>query len=582
MNPKITLLFSMTILLLTACSAAPEIQASFDPAELKFDGEKAFAIETEMVTRFPDRASGYANNHLAALWIQERMSAAGWDCALDEWEIVNYSKPTPLNNVVCKLPGNSDREILVIAHLDQAMTTVQGADNDAAGIAMLMHLGEIFAEEKPLPYTLVFVATDAEEYGMIGSGRYMQSHPDPKNIIAGFSMDNVGRTYYDGVILEQIGQYRNFGALWLALALKQAASHAGLWPVVLPGVVDQMTGQMAPVSMMDQGPIVAAGVPALGIAGRKPIGDLEKHYRLWHDPSDTLEYQSASTVGNIGLVAEALIRQLQSMQSFPQESGPYLYNEFSNQVLRGWPLWLGYLGFTGLFFLGSFLTARAPIAEKMKSWKAVLPHFLSFWLPLVAFVILLYLFVETGLLLKFHRYPATTKDPYLTQPNWLVFALALVSLAFLLFLGPRIARRFSRSGQQPPFGIIKSFALFVVGLAAVYILALNPFSLLFSVPLLFWFLIAGRKGLGRILDIVLFLLGGLMLYALIYMFGFLILHYNLAFLWMLLNMISDRMVSFPTMVVIVAIIAAGLSMVVEAPQPSLNRQSSPIPAAEAS
>ena len=136
-----------------------------------------------MVTRFPDRASGYANNHLAALWIQERMSTAGWDCALDEWEIVNYSKPTPLNNVVCKLPGNSDREILVIAHLDQAMTTVQGADNDAAGIAMLMHLGEIFAEEKPLPYTLVFVATDTEEYGMIGSDSTCRAIPDPKNII---------------------------------------------------------------------------------------------------------------------------------------------------------------------------------------------------------------------------------------------------------------------------------------------------------------------------------------------------------------------------------------------------------------
>ena len=119
--------------------------------------------------------------------------------------------------------------------------------------------------------------------------------------------------------------------------------------------------------------------------------------------------------------------------------------------------------------------------------------------------------------------------------------------------------------------MIKSFALFVIGLAAVYILALNPFSLLFIVPLLFWFLITGRKGLGRILDIVLFSLGGLMLYALIYMFGFLILHYNLAFLWMLLNMIADRMVSFPTMVVIAALFAAGLSIVVGMPKPSLQR-----------
>jgi len=582
MKPKIMFLFSLTILLLTACSTAPEIQASFDPADLKFDGEKAFTIEAELVTHFPNRASGYPNNKLAAEWIQTRMSTAGWNCSIDQWEIINYSKPTPLNNVVCRLPGNSEREILVIAHLDQAMTTVQGADNDAAGIAILIHLGEIFAKEGPLPYTLVFVATDAEEYGMIGSGRYIQNHPNPKNIIAAFSMDNVGRYYYDGVKMEQIGQYRNYGSLWLALALKEAARHADLWPVVIPGVLDEMTGQMAPISFMDQGPIVAAGVPALGIAGRYPPAFAAEHYRLWHDPGDTLETQWASTVGNIGLVGEALIRQLQSMQSFPQESGPYLYLQGSNQVLHGWPLWLIFISFTALFFLGSFLTAKAPFAEKVKSWKAVLPHFLSFWLPFVAFVIMLYLFVETRLLLKFHRYPATTKDPYLTQPNWLVFALALVGLAFLLFLGRRIGRRFGGSGKEPPFWVIKSFALFVIGLAAVYILALNPFSLLFIVPLLFWFLIAGRRGLGRILDIIFFLLGGLMLYALIYMFGFLTLHYNFAFLWMLMNMIADRMVSFSTMVVVAAIFSAGLSIVVGMPQPLFNHPSIPTPVAKAS
>jgi hypothetical protein len=342
-----------------------------------------------------------------------------------------------------------------------------------------------------------------------------------------------------------------------------------------------MTGQMAPISFMDQGPIVAAGIPALGIAGRQPPESAAEHYQLWHDADDTLEHQSAATVGNIGSVAEALIRQLQSMQSFPQESGPYLYFESSNQVLRGLPLWLIFIGFTALFFIGSFLTARAPLAGKFKSWRAVLPHFLSLWLPLIAFVLMLYLFVETGLLLKFYRYPATTKDPYLTQPNWSVFALALVGLAVLLIIGRWIAQRYAASSQPPPFGVIKSFALFVTGLAAVYILVLNPFSLLFIVPLLFWFLISGRKGWGRLLDIIFFALGGLMLYALIYMFGFLTLRYNFAFLWMLLNMIADRMVSFPTMVMIAALFAAGLSMVVNPPVRATEKAGevvSPVPA----
>ena len=51
-------------------------------------------------------------------------------------------------------------------------------------------------------------------------------------------------------------------------------------------LLDELTGQMAPVSLMDQGPVVAAGVPALGIAGRYPPAFADEHYRLWHDPGE--------------------------------------------------------------------------------------------------------------------------------------------------------------------------------------------------------------------------------------------------------------------------------------------------------
>jgi hypothetical protein len=56
-----------------------------------------------------------------------------------------------------------------------------------------------------------------------------------------------------------------------------------------------------------------------------------------------------------------------------------------------------------------------------------------------------------------------------------------------------------------------------------------------------------------------------MVYTLIYYSGFLTLKYNFAFLWMQPNKIAIRMVSFPTMVVIAAIIAAGLSLIVSLP-----------------
>jgi hypothetical protein len=105
------------------------------------------------------------------------------------------------------------------------------------------------------------VATDAEEYGMIGSRRYMETHSNVEDIIAGVSLDNLGREYYDRMNMELIGQFSGYGRLWLALAARDAAQEGeGLWQVNLRAPLDQALDQAVPVSLMDQGPMVNAGV----------------------------------------------------------------------------------------------------------------------------------------------------------------------------------------------------------------------------------------------------------------------------------------------------------------------------------
>jgi len=557
-TPKLMIVLVLLVLLSSACQAQEVPPVSYDATQLKFSGEQAFAIETEFVTQFPNRHSGQPNNHRAAEWLLGRFTELGWDCSIDNWAIINYSRLTPLNNVVCHLPGESEREILVVAHLDQAPTTVQGADNDGSGIAILLHLAEIFAAENNRPYTLTFVATDAEEYGMIGSARFIDTHPNTKNIIAGMSLDNLGRDYYEGMNMELIGQYDGYGPIWLALTAREAAKAAG-YDVYLRAPIDQLTDQAAPISFMDQGPMVAAGVPAIGFASRVPTEYTDLHYHLWHDPDDTLDHQSAASVEQSGLVVEALIRQLLSMKDFPQESGPYLYLDNSGTVVRGAPLWVIFIAFTALFFVGSIRSG------KFGGWKNALPHFLGIWLPLLASVLSLYGFVAMGLMNKYHAYPATTKDPDLLNPRWLTIILFAIGLSLFLYLGRYFVRRYAGSSANLHFAEIKSLALFVVALGALFLLFRNPFSLLFFFPLLFWFLIKGRNGIGRILDILFFLLGGLVIYALIYMFGFITLRYNLAFLWYLLYMFSVRMIGFPLAAMITAVLAAGLSMIIMPP-----------------
>jgi hypothetical protein len=144
--------------------------------------------------------------------------------------------------------------------------------------------------------------------------------------------------------------------------------------------------------------------------------------------------------------------------------------------------------------------------------------------------------------------------------------LFVVGLAVFLGLGRKLAGRYGARLAELSPGQFNSFGLFVIGLTGLYILAINPFSLLFLVPTLSWFLIGGRRGLGRAFDIVLFALGGLVVYALLYFFGFVILRNGFAVLWYLMMMFSIRMISFPTAVAITAIVAAGLSMIVNPPR----------------
>jgi len=560
------LLIVLVLFGLLGCATQPQPDITYDPTTLKLDGEQVFATETEFVTQFPNRDSGQPNNRLAAEWLQTQFSALGLTCAMQEWEVINYSQPLPLNNVVCSLPGDSEQEIVIVAHLDQFAGTTQGADNDGSGIAILLELAKLFAAEDVPPYTLTFLASDGEEYGMLGTRHYAATHPDKGRIIAAYSLDNLGKVFYTGVRLGIQGQLRGVGPLWLQLTAQEAAQAAGdIWvPAIVP-TYEQLLSQAVPISLWDQGPLVAAGIPAVGLGEICPAEHAQDCWDTYHSELDTLAHQSPATLHQSGRIAEALTRQLLAMEQFPQESGPYLYFPDGNSVLRGPVLWLMLVGFVTLFLVGSWWVGRQrPFSEITHGWLTALPHFLGLWLPWVASGLLLYLLVEVGLMEKFAVYPAVARDPILFNPRWPAVIIYVVGLGLFLWLGRRLAARWQR--EAPAFWQRKSLTLLVVGLGGLYILLRNPFSLLFLVPLVFWFLIKGRQSAaGRILDWVLALAGGLIVYVLLYFFGFVILRNNFVILWYILMIFSIRMVSFWSLAVATAILASGVALVVNPP-----------------
>jgi hypothetical protein len=555
--------------LLASCAAVDAPDVAYDPNDLRFSGDTALAIEADFVTRFPDRDSGEPNNLLAAEWLANTLEGLGFDCRLDAWEFVNFSRVVPLRNAVCLLPGESDREIVLTAHHDQAPMTTQGADNDGSGVAILVHLAEIFAAEGVPPYTLVFLFADAEEYGNAGTARYIETHPDPEQIAAALSLDNLGKFFYNGLEMDPRGRFRGYGPIWLQRVGQEAARAAGdlRVPSIYPPVF-QALYQAVPLAFMDEGPFVENGIPAFGLTATYPAEFAQLHQDTYHDPRDIVDLQSAESLEAAGRVTEALVRQLFLMDEFPRVQGPYLYFEDSSSTLRGLPLTLIFLVPVTLFLASALLIDRRPLREKVGAWRSGLPHYLSLWLPLVASVVGLYVLVAAGLLDTFAYYFATTKHPVQTQPRWAAIAIWIVALGLMLVLGRLLAARTSTADQTIPHAARRSLAFLTIGIAALFVLLTNPFSLVFLLPLFFWLLIRGRRGAGFLLDLAFFLLGGVQVIALVYFFGFAILHINLYVLWYLMMMFAIPMIHPAASIAIAAILAAGLSLIVPPPRPT--------------
>jgi len=101
-------------------------------------------------------------------------------------------------NICGFIPGNSDKSIIISAHYDHLGVKdhiyFPGADDNASGTAALMELAEEFIGNKDLRYNLIFLATSAEENGMLGAKAFVADAGfDSSKIVCNLNMDMIAR-----------------------------------------------------------------------------------------------------------------------------------------------------------------------------------------------------------------------------------------------------------------------------------------------------------------------------------------------------------------------------------------------------
>lgn len=119
---------------------------------------------------------------------------------------------------------------------------------------------------------------------------------------------------------------------------------------------------------MDGGPLVASGIPALGLATTYDSNHLEDVWQSYHSPNDRIEFQDAEALGQSGRISEAFLRQLLALKEFPRETSPYLFFE-GRGIFKGIPLYALFMVLPLLFGAGALYAYRENRRAKYSSMR---------------------------------------------------------------------------------------------------------------------------------------------------------------------------------------------------------------------
>jgi Zn-dependent M28 family amino/carboxypeptidase len=169
-----------------------------------------------------------SQHDLAQTEIYNAFSSFGLTTSLDYF---TYNSQT-CANVIGVLPGkvHPDQVYIVGAHYDSASSTCPGADDNASGVAGVLEVARSMANYQ-FDSTIVFIAFDREEQGLVGSSIYAAAHASD-NILGMISMDmiayNPTGTNHDKAYLSYAGTTMPSIVTELGNALSQ---YAGITPV---------------------------------------------------------------------------------------------------------------------------------------------------------------------------------------------------------------------------------------------------------------------------------------------------------------------------------------------------------------
>lgn len=147
------------------------------------------------------RKTGTESAELARVYLRQRFSQlklTGQPYDMPFRYGLGFSERQGVNLVGYRLGcGQPNMYIIVTAHYDHLGGTgrriMNGADDNASGVAGLLYLAALTEQSCPF-YSVIFVATDAEEAGLHGAKAFVNTPPVPlAQVLLNINLDMIGR-----------------------------------------------------------------------------------------------------------------------------------------------------------------------------------------------------------------------------------------------------------------------------------------------------------------------------------------------------------------------------------------------------
>jgi Zn-dependent M28 family amino/carboxypeptidase len=313
------LAFAAASLLLALCvssrpaagqAAAPAVPA---PSAASVDGAALLASITALTAPGMDgRATGTDGARKAQAWIEARLGAIGVRPAWPAGYAVPFTFTNKAGvsvtgtNLVARCEGRrADAPYLVVsAHYDhlgiRSGQTYHGADDNASGVAMLLHVAAR-CRTTPFEHPLLLAFFDAEEAGLQGAQAFVTAPPVPVARLAlNVNFDMVSRSATREIFVAGPGR-------WPALRpmLDPAVAKA---PVTVRFGHDTGGGQNDWTTQSDHGAFHAAGIPFIYFG-------VEDHPD-YHKPTDTPEKIAPDFLGGVATVVLRVLDALDRASAY--------------------------------------------------------------------------------------------------------------------------------------------------------------------------------------------------------------------------------------------------------------------------